>query len=219
MATLTLAMIGATHQDCFYYRMSSSAKISRTIYQELGPDGLAARTTPEWDADTVRLVNSFLSPGDRILDLGCGYGRIAVPLAEAGFEVVGLDISQPMLDEAARRAAVAGRQIQWIQADICQIPLPPSSFDVVLCLWLTFHELLKQCEQLAALEEICRVLRPGGWALLDGPPYHDVSDDTDDCREGRFDRLMHQAGINSYTLFEDDCPGRPRQFLRFSTAA
>jgi len=198
--------------------MPSSAEISRSIYEELGAEGLAARTTPEWDANTVRLVSSFLSAGERILDLGCGYGRIAIPLAQAGYEVVGLDISKLMLDEAARRSATAGTHIEWIQADLCHIPLSESSFDVVLCLWLTFHELLEQREQLSALQEICRVLRPGGRALLDGPPYPDTSDETDERPALSFERLMDEAGIKSYTLFEDDCPGRPRQFLRFTNA-
>jgi ubiquinone/menaquinone biosynthesis C-methylase UbiE len=196
--------------------MDSSAEISRLIYEQLGSSGLAARTTAEWDAETVALVKSFLSSGQRILDLGCGYGRIAIPLAEAGFEVVGLDISRLMLDEAKDRAEASETPVQWIQADICQIPFPDCSFDVVLCLWLTFHELLEEREQVASLREMCRVLRPGGWALLDGPPYHDVSDDTDDRLEVSFERLLQQVGINLYHLFVDDCPGRPRQFLRFT---
>ena len=140
-------------------------------------------------------------------------------MAEAGFEVVGLDISRVMLDEAREQATLAEARVQWVQGDICQVPMQASTFDVVLCLWLTFHELLDEREQLAALREMCRVLRPGGWALLDGPPYHDTNEDTDEHGELSFERLMKLVGIESYKLFVDDCPGRARQFLHFTNEA
>ena len=44
-------------------------------------------------------------------------------------------------------------------------------FDAVICMWLTFNELLSEPEQIRALQELARVVRPGGWALIDGPPY------------------------------------------------
>jgi len=70
----------------------------------------------------------------RVLDLGCGAGRNAVPLARAGFEVVGTDLSWPMLvaaAERARRDQVADR-VRLVLTPMDQIPAPPKSFDLVI---------------------------------------------------------------------------------------
>lgn len=201
---------------------------------------MASRTTPDWDARTVRRVRGLLRAEDQILDAGCGYGRIAVPLAAAGFAVAGVDICPPMLDEAAARAAAAGVGLPLVRGDLTELPFADARFDVVLCLWLTFHELLKPCEQIAALREMARVLRPGGWALLDGPPFledeaglataaappptEDVTPETfgsvnrappNDAVAAAYAPLLAAAEISGWTLFVDDCPGRPRYFLRF----
>jgi len=85
-----------------------SAERSRAFYRALGPAGLAIRTRPEWDAQVVAAVREFLPAAGRILDVGCGYGRIAIPLVELGYEVTGIDISRALL-RAARREARARR--------------------------------------------------------------------------------------------------------------
>jgi cyclopropane fatty-acyl-phospholipid synthase-like methyltransferase len=63
--------------------MSRSAKLSSEFYRQLGSQGLAARTTPAWDLQILEQVRAMLESGQRVLDLGCGYGRIAVPLGYA----------------------------------------------------------------------------------------------------------------------------------------
>jgi hypothetical protein len=57
------------------------------------------------------------------------------------------------------------------------IPIFAGSFDVVLCLWTTFCELLEPLEQTSTLSEVLRVLRPGGWALFEAPPYRKATPD------------------------------------------
>lgn len=55
--------------------------------------------------------------GDPILELACGTGRITIPLAEKGFDVTGLDISEPMLDLAIKKSAEKDVRINWVKAD------------------------------------------------------------------------------------------------------
>jgi SAM-dependent methyltransferase len=55
--------------------------------------------------------------GDPILELACGTGRVTIPLAERGFGITGLDISEPMLDSARIRAREAGVSIDWRKGD------------------------------------------------------------------------------------------------------
>ena len=84
---------------------------------------------------------SFLAlpPEGRILDLACGYGRIAVPLARRGFQVTGLDLSKPLLAIARERAAQAGVTVEWRRADMRDIPSEWSGqFDAVISIWNSF---------------------------------------------------------------------------------
>ena len=75
-----------------------------------------------------------LTPG-RALDVGCGEGGDVIWLAQHGWEVVGMDISQVALDRAADHARTtapeAAKRITWQQADLIQSAPPPDSFDLV----------------------------------------------------------------------------------------
>ena len=148
-----------------------SEELSRAFYEALGADGLAARTCPEWDALILGDLAQLLSPRSRILDVGCGYGRIAVPLALAGHRVAGLDLSETMVRAAQTAAEAAGVSIAFVVGSMTEMPYADSSFDGVLCLWSAFHELLHETEQEQALREMWRVLAPGGLAIVEGALY------------------------------------------------
>lgn len=219
--------------------MNSSADISRGIYQQLRAEGLAERTSPDWDRRTVALVDSLLPRrrGLRILDAGCGYGRIAIPLLGAGREVIGVDVSPRMLSAAAAGAAAAGVRFPLCLGDVCRLPFGEHTFDVALCMWMTFNELLQRHEQIAALCELRRVLRPGGVGLLDGTPFRESLGSRenlaaaiwatrgdgespapvpkDDPVGEVYAELLEESGIERFELFVHDCPGRARYFLRF----
>lgn len=127
----------------------------------------AGRMPPE---DVVELLDPH--PGVRCLDLGCGTGYLARPLAShlAPGGVVGVDESSAMLRELGRRAEEAGVWVARVQADAVSLPFPDGAFGRVLSLNL-HHELDARA---AALEEAARVLEDGGrvlvvdWAPEDG---------------------------------------------------
>jgi ubiquinone/menaquinone biosynthesis C-methylase UbiE len=218
----------------------TSEERSRAFYDHLGAAALAARTTAVWDQQIVARVLHMLRPGQRVLDIGCGYGRIAVPIAMAGYQVVGLDISPRLLAASWQHAHGQGVTVLWLQASMCRMPLATNTCDVALCLWSAFYELLVSDEQLAAVQEIVRVLRPGGWGLVEGPPYEPVT--ADDLRRGRrygpegrlaadvieglsnpryrhdattLAHLMQAAGLAKYRVYIEPWAGRPRQFVWF----
>lgn len=108
------------------------------------------------------------APGARnCLDLGCGPGEMTVEVAKAtGLEVHGLDIEPECIDlaeEYARKAGVADR-MRWVAADVHALPYPDNSFDIVISRGSIFF----WRDQVTALREVMRVLRPGGWALIGG---------------------------------------------------
>lgn len=107
-----------------------------------------------------------LSPGQRVLDLGCGPGRHALPLARAGFEVTAIDTSALLLAELRRRAGADGLAIEALAADMRTFSRP-ASFDAVLVMWTSFGYFDDEADHAVVLERIAENLRPGGVAVLD----------------------------------------------------
>jgi ubiquinone/menaquinone biosynthesis C-methylase UbiE len=104
-------------------------------------------------------------PGARILDAPCGYGRHAIPLAEAGYDVVGLDQSSALL-EAARERAGSLDAIELVEGDFRQLPFEDGAFDAVVNLFSSIG-FLGDDGDLGVLREFNRVLRPGGRVVVE----------------------------------------------------
>jgi SAM-dependent methyltransferase len=103
--------------------------------------------------------------GAAILDAGCGNGRHALPLASAGYEVVGLDSSRLLL-AAAQQAVRDARRPRFVRGSYAMLPFEPGSFDAVLCVGTALGYLGKEGDR-AALLEFRRVLAPGGRLLIE----------------------------------------------------
>lgn len=101
-----------------------------------------------------------LAPGARVLDLGIGPGVSGIEMARTAPErlYVGVDLSMPMLEIARRRVRDAGVRLPLVRGDVARLPFPDGSFDAATA--HSFLYLLPDSE--AALEEIARVLVPGG---------------------------------------------------------
>jgi ubiquinone/menaquinone biosynthesis C-methylase UbiE len=118
---------------------------------------LGRRDVPFWR-------NLALQSGGRVLELGCGTGRISLPLARAGVELVGIDRSGPMLDRArarVRRAKLIDR-VQLVRGDIRSVPFHGPGFAMVMAPYGILQSLLRERDLELTLNEVRRVLRPGG---------------------------------------------------------
>ena len=106
-----------------------------------------------------------IAPG-RALDVGCGEGADAIWLAEQGWEVVGMDISQVALDRAAEHARTtapgAAKRITWQQADLIASPPPAGSFDLVNVQFM--H--LPRAPRAAMFRGLAAAVRPDGTLLI-----------------------------------------------------
>lgn len=122
------------------------------------------RTEPEVDF-LVQELSQRIPRDGQVLDLACGQGRHAIPLAQRGFRVTGLDYQQVLLDEAARSAREQQVTLPLLQGDMRQLPFT-GAFDAVLSLFSAFGY-FSDAENARVLAEIARSLRPGGWFVLD----------------------------------------------------
>ncbi|MGG6311794.1 class I SAM-dependent methyltransferase [Paenibacillus macerans] len=111
-----------------------------------------------------------LPPGAMVLDLCCGMGRHAMVMAEAGYAVTGVDLSEVLLREAIRRDP-EGR-VAWHQADMRELPLE-GGFDGVVNLFSSFGYFKRDEEHVQVLREVARMLKPEGRFILDflNPAY------------------------------------------------
>ena len=103
--------------------------------------------------------------GGDLLDVPCGFGRHAVPLARANYRVVAVDRSETLLAEARRRAG-GERWPKLVQADYRELPLADESFDAALNLFTSLGYLGDE-QDTRVLAEIRRVLRPGARLVIE----------------------------------------------------
>ena len=115
----------------------------------------------------LQLAGQESRPSARLLDIGCGAGRNAVPLARAGWPVFGIDLSLPMVTAAARRVAEErlAERVHLLLAPMDRLPLVSGSFDFIVAhgIWNLARS---GAEFRAAIQEAARVARPDAALFL-----------------------------------------------------
>ncbi len=124
-----------------------------------------------FDADVPFYLDLAGGCGPRLLEVACGTGRLVLPLAHAGFRVVGVDSSPAMLALAGQKVAAAGpdvsSRVHLVEADMRSFELGEGAFDLAVVAVRSFGYLLERADQASALDTIARHLRPGGVLALD----------------------------------------------------
>jgi ubiquinone/menaquinone biosynthesis C-methylase UbiE len=109
-----------------------------------------------------------LRPGDRVLDVACGPGKVALAAARSGANVTGIDFAPNLLAQARSRAAAEGLAVRFDEGDAEALPYGDGTFDIVVS---TFGVMFATRPTVAAAE-LVRVCRPGGRiAILSWTPH------------------------------------------------
>lgn len=137
----------------YYFKRGNAELYDATM----GRDADAMHDVPFY----VELARQAADEGQAVLELGCGTGRVTIPIAQAGVEVVGLDNSPAMLDVARRKARDAGLDIRWVTADMRSFQLE-QPFGLIIIPFRTFLHLLTDEDQAASLDRVYQHLLPGG---------------------------------------------------------
>lgn len=99
---------------------------------------------------------------EKILDIGCGTGNFSIKLAKRGCKVVGIDISQAMLEEARKKTKKNNLDINFQKGNALNLDFADNSFDSVFS--MTAIEFIEDLEK--AFKEMKRVVKPGGKIML-----------------------------------------------------
>lgn len=138
---------------------------------------LYGQTLPPERADwEVKGMLSILDlpAGARILDLCCGQGRHSVRLAQAGYDVTGLDLSPQLLAVARQAAEEAGVKLALVQGDMREIPYQ-GEFDAIVNMFTAFGYFDSDAENERVWHTAAGALKPGGQFLLDNQNIYAIN--------------------------------------------
>ncbi len=152
-----------------------------------------ARVYDPWSRSVVEdvpfYVEEAMRSGGPVLELGVGTARIAVPVAAAGVDVVGVDLSEGMLEVARERAALAGVELDLRHGDLRDPPVT-ETFPLVLCPFRSLLHMETDADRRLALRAVARCLAPSGRFVFDvfAPGAEDIAE-----THGRF--IEREPGI------------------------
>jgi len=132
------------------------------IYDEL----MADTNYDQWVDYLIKQIKNYKAPGEVLLDLGCGTGSIAIPLAKQGYRVTGIDISSEMLTQAEQKAREAEVNISFYQQDIKELTLD-FQVDVVIATFDTLNYIIDEKALAIVFKRISKVLRDSGLLIFD----------------------------------------------------
>lgn len=142
------AQSGVTHDPFFQFKQSQKQGWASFVTVE-------ALTIPQ----AARLVrHAKIRSGEKVLDVGCGTGVVAITAASLGAHVVGLDLTPELLERARENARISELSVEWHEGDAEHLPFNEAQFDVVVS---QFGHIFAPRPEVA-ISEMLRVLKPGG---------------------------------------------------------
>ncbi|MFC4589896.1 class I SAM-dependent methyltransferase [Sphaerisporangium corydalis] len=137
-----------------------------TLWADFSDVLFSAERAEEAEARVASSPLLRVPAGAAVLDLGCGPGTYAVPLARRGAAVTGVDLSAALLDRAAVAASAAGVEIRLVRADMREF-VEPDRFDLVISMYTSFGLFADHDQNMRVLRNVRASLAPGGRLMID----------------------------------------------------
>lgn len=147
--------------------MTDLIKHNQDVYNRIAPLFSATR---EHNWADVEVLTQYTKPGDQVLDLGCGNGRLYQILAKKQVLYTGMDQSEGLIALAKEKAPEAS----FVVGEMSVLPFADASFGAIFCIAALNH-IPGQPMQLSCLKEMHRVLKPGGHLLMTNWNLHSDS--------------------------------------------
>lgn len=144
---------------------------TKEFYKKLKTEGMSKLMNKERDKSYLQFLKSHLKKHQKILDLACGYGRLTIPLAKAGYNIRGIDLAPNFIKDAKSQAKKKNLKINFKVGNMLKLPYHDESFDAIICMWSSFNHLLNLKDQVKGLNEMLRILKKEGFAIIDMPSY------------------------------------------------
>ena len=149
-----------------------------------------------------RMAQQFGGP---VLELGCGTGLVALPVAAMGLSATGVDLVAPMLAHAQAKAERDDIDVRWIRADVRDLALP-RRFGFVILTGNAFQAFLTHADQVALMATVTRHLAPEGVFGFEtrNPAGHDLRDEPEGAPEIDYvDVAGHRVLLTSSQAWDD----------------
>jgi SAM-dependent methyltransferase len=163
-------------------------------------DAIAELYDP-WSASVVEDVAFYLEEARRsggpVVELGVGTGRIAVPIAANGIRMIGIDSSRGMLEVCARRAALAGVQLDLRVGDLREPPVS-ASVPLVICPFRSLLHMHTDADRRRVLRAAHSLLEPGGRFVFDV-----FAPDAADIEQTQARWLEREPGIHEHAIWDE----------------
>jgi len=144
---------------------------TKEFYKKLKTEGMSKLITKKRNKAYLQFLKKHLNKNQKILDLACGYGRLTIPLAKAGYDIEGIDLAPNLIKDAKVQTKNKNLKISFKVGNMLNLPYKNDSFDTIICMWSSFIHLLKLKDQVKGLDEMFRILRKNGFAIIDMPSY------------------------------------------------
>lgn len=176
--------------------------MSKKAYKGLGMNGAIAKwytklTVKDYEQyrELAGRIRKMFTGEKTVLEVAPGPGFLSIELAKAGFQVTGMDISRTFVRIAGERAGEAQVSIKFIVGNVSAMPLKETQFDLVVCR-AAFKNF---SEPLAAINEMFRVLKPGGKALI-VDMRSDITDESIAAYVNQMDASQWDKMMTSWTF-------------------